>query len=86
VRPSARKEVVEKTTEYLFNQEILKKYIDPISEVLQSVTEIPEEDLTLLIEAKEVIAVKKGTIDTLANYGDQMSDLFQAIVPIISMR
>ena len=78
--------VVEKTTEYLFNQEILKKYIDPISEALQSVTEIPEEDLVLLIEAKEVITVKKGTIDTLANYGEQMSDLFQAIAPIISMR
>jgi hypothetical protein len=78
--------VVEKTTEYLFNQDILKKYIDPISEALQSVTEIPEEDLALLIEAKEVIAVKKGTIDTLSNYGEQMSDLFQAIGPIISMR
>ena len=78
--------VVEKTTEYLLNQEILQKYINEISEALQSATGIPEEDLALLIEAKEVIAVKKGTIDTLANYGDQMSDLFQAIAPIISMR
>ena len=78
--------VVDKTTEYLFNQDILKKYINEISEALQNAEGIPEEDLALLIEAKEVITVKKGTIDTLATYGERMTDLFQAISPIISMR
>lgn len=78
--------VVDKTTEYLFNQEILKEYINEISEALQNADGIPEEKLALLIEAKEVISVKKGTIDTLAGYGDKMNDLFQAISPIIAMR
>jgi hypothetical protein len=77
--------VVEKTTEYLFNQEILRKYIEQISEALQK-ADIPEDELGSLIQAKEVIAVKKGTIDTLPTYGDRMPDLFQAISPIISMR
>lgn len=78
--------VVEKITEYLFNQEILKEYANEISEALQNAEGIPEEKLALLIQAKEVTAVKKGTIDTLASYGDKMNDLFQAISPIISMR
>lgn len=77
---------VDKTTEYLFNQDILNKYINEISEALQSATGIPAEDLAALIEAKEVTKIKKGTIDTLANYGDKICDLFQAISPIISMR
>lgn len=79
-------DVIEKSTEYLFNQEVLRKYIDPISEALQNAGSIPEEDLSLLIEAKDTITVKKGTIDTLANYGDQMADLFYAISPVVSIR
>ncbi len=78
-------DVVEKKTEYLFNQEILEKHINVISEALQN-ADIPEADLSLLIEAKEVTSVKKGTIDTLATYGEKMNDVFQAISPIISMR
>lgn len=78
--------VIEKTTEYLLNQEILSKYIEEISDALQSANGIPESDLALLIEAKEVSTVKKGTIDTLATFGDEMGDLFEAIAPIISMR
>ena len=79
-------DVIERNTEYVFNQEILRKYIEEISEALQSAEGIPKSDLALLIEAKETINVKKGTIDTLTRYGDQMSDLFHAIAPIISMR
>lgn len=79
-------DVIEKNTEYLFNQEILQKYINEISDALQNAEGIPEDEIALLIEAKEIINVKKGTIDTLANYGEKMSDLFQAIAPIISMR
>lgn len=78
--------VIENTTEYLFNQEILKKYIDEISEALQNAEGIPAEDIEQLIVAKEIVSVKKGTIDTLAIYGEKMYDLFQAISPIISMR
>lgn len=78
--------IIEKRTEYLFNQDILQKYIEPISDALQNAEGIPEEDLAALIEASETINVKKGTIDTLAQYGDQMTDLFYAIAPIISMR
>lgn len=79
-------DVIETETVYVFNQEILKKYIDEISEALQSAEGIPEEDLQQLIEVSEVTSVKKGTIDTLATYGEQMEDVFQAISPIISMR
>ncbi|GEP94483.1 hypothetical protein [Chitinophaga cymbidii] len=78
--------VIESDTEYLFNQEILKKHIEVISDALQNAEGIPEADLAVLIEAKETVNVKKGTIDTLAQYGEQMTDLFYAIAPIVSMR
>src|SRR5919108_5032290 len=48
-------DAIEKTTEYLFNQEILKKYITEISDALQSADGIPVEDLATLIEVKEVV-------------------------------
>lgn len=78
--------VIEKKKEYLFNQEILEKYIEPISDALTNAKGIPEEDLTSLIEVKETPIIKKGTIDTLAKYGERMTDLFYAISPILSMR
>ena len=78
--------VVERKTEYLFDQDILEKYINQISEALQNAKGIPKEDLAALILAKEVIKVKQGTIDTLAIYGDQMADVFEAISPIIALR
>lgn len=78
--------VVERNTEYLFDQAILRKYIDAISDALQNAEGIPDNEKASLILAKEVITVKKGTIDTLPTYGDQMGDLFQAIAPIISLR
>ncbi|GEP97680.1 hypothetical protein [Chitinophaga cymbidii] len=79
-------DVIERNTEYAFNQEILRKYIEEISDALQSAEGIPEDDLAALIEAKDTVNVKKGTIDTLAQYGDQINDLFYAIAPIVSMR
>lgn len=79
-------DVILRKTTYLFNQEILEKYFEQISDALQSAEGIPEEDLMQLIQAKEEPSVKSGTIDTLATYGNQMEDLFQVISPIISMR
>lgn len=78
--------VIEQKKEYLFNQKVLEKYIEPISEALQNAEGIPEEELSALIEVKETTIVKKGTIDTLAKFGERMPDLFYAISPIISMR
>jgi hypothetical protein len=78
-------EVVETTTTYSFNQEILNKHIEKISEAL-SAAGLPDEDLENLIVANEETKVKKGTIDLLPQYGDNMSTLFMAISPVVSIR
>lgn len=78
-------DIIVTSTEYSFDQAILKKYINEISEALQN-SGIPEQDLEALILANEVTSVKKGAIDTLASYGDKMPDLFNAISPVISFR
>lgn len=79
-------EAVETKTEYVFDQELLKKHADKISEALLNAEGIPEDDLVNLIKANEVTIVKPGTIETLSNYGDRMDDLFHAISPVISLR
>jgi hypothetical protein len=77
--------IIVRTTEYLFDQEVLAQYINEISESLQK-SGIPSADLEKLILAKEVISVKKGAIETLATYGDKMADLFNAISPVIAFK
>lgn len=77
--------VVNVETEYSFDQEILKKYINEISEALQNAN-IPEKDLLSLIVKKEVYQVKKGSIHTLINYKDKIEQVYGLISPIISMR
>lgn len=79
-------DVLVKTTEYLFDQAILNKYINQISDALLNADGIPEDDKASLILLKETVSVKSGTIDTLPKYGEQMHDLFQAIAPVISLR
>jgi hypothetical protein len=78
-------EIIDKSTEYLFNQEILSKYINQISEALQG-ADIPKEDLDKLILAEEKISVKKGAINTLPTYGDKMVELFNAISPQVAFK
>jgi hypothetical protein len=79
-------DVVETKKQYLINQELVEKYGEKISDALLKAEGIPEEDLANLFSVEEVTIVKKGTIETLANYGDQMTELFHAISPIISLR
>lgn len=78
-------DIIEKSTEYLFDQEILAKYFNEISEALQD-SEIPVEDLEKLILAKEKISVKKGAINTLPTYGDKMTELFNTISPQVAFK
>jgi hypothetical protein len=77
--------IIVRTTEYLFDQEVLAKYFDEISESLQE-SGIPQEDLEKLLLRKEVISVAKGAIEKLPTYGDKMGDLFTAISPVIAFK
>jgi hypothetical protein len=78
-------DIIETTTTYGFDQTILAKYIAEISEALSNAG-LPDEDLEKLIVKTETRSVKKGTIESLPTYKEQMRDIFQAIAPLVSCR
>jgi len=55
---------IEEETTYSFNQRILKKHMDKISQLIQECEDIPEEDKDRLFTAKTKYLVKKTNIDT----------------------
>lgn len=89
-------ELVEKTTEYSFDANVLEKHFDVISEALDGL-DIPEEDKENLLKATEKYKIKSGAIDNLKSLTDKVnsdgdldetsiSEMFEEITPIIAMQ
>ena len=55
---------IEEETTYSFNQRILKKHMDKISQLIQECEDIPEDDKNRLFTAKTKYLVKKTNINT----------------------
>jgi hypothetical protein len=79
-------EMIEVSTEYSFNSEILERNFEAIGAALAS-ADISEDDMARLLSQKKVYAIKKGSIDRILISGKERAmELFQAISPIVSVR
>jgi len=79
-------DTVEEATTYKFNNKMLEKYMDVLSDLIENSDKIADDDKAKLIEATTVYSVKKGLIDKLDNYGEKMEDLFETINPVFQVK
>lgn len=77
-------EIVTVKTEYKFNNDLLEKYQDEISKLLESSKKIPKEDKEKLIEAVIAYTVAKGAIDKAPS--DKVEEYLEDIQPIMMMK
>ncbi len=83
-------EVAEEKTRYFFNNAILEKYQDVISDMILKNKKIADEDKAKLIESETTYTVKKGTINNLATLSKKFKANVQRMIeevrPIFSVK
>lgn len=83
-------EVAEEKTRFFFNNAILEKYQDVISDMILKNKKIADADKAKLIESETTYTVKKGTITNLATLAKKFKNSVQTMVeeirPIFSVK
>jgi hypothetical protein len=83
-------EVAEEKTRYFFNNAILEKYQEVISDMILKNKKIADEDKAKLIESETTYTVKKGTINNLVTLAKKMKSNVQRMIeeirPIFSVK
>jgi len=80
-------ELVEKTTTFAFNTEVLMKHMEHISELLMSSKELSDQEKENLLVAETSYTVKKGVIKSLFDFvKGSVSDIIENIQPVFSVK
>lgn len=83
-------EVVDEKTRYFFNNEILEKYQEVISDLILKSKKISDADKAKLIESETTYTIKKGLINDLATIGKKFKSdvkkMVEEIRPIFNIK
>jgi hypothetical protein len=77
--------IVEESTTFAFDNDMVDKYGEIISKLIEMSDDIDEDDKGKIIKAVTKFSVKKGTIDKFSEYGD-VQDVMEAVKPVISLK
>ena len=75
----------EKTT-YIMDAGLVEKYAEQLSEAIQKIKGIPDEDKEKLIQAVVSYEVAKGTITELPKYPATITEMLEEIKPVYQMK
>tara|TARA_R110000772_G_scaffold20466_5_gene56957 strand:- start:113739 stop:114374 length:636 start_codon:yes stop_codon:yes gene_type:complete len=80
--------LIERNTTYSFDNKMLEKYSDIISQLIEESDDIKEADKGKLFVATETYKVVSGTIDSLNNLAEDMKikDVFEGLKPVVMMK
>lgn len=79
------KDLLNENVTYKFNPELVEKYGQILSDLINDSQDIEEEDKANLISGELTFAVKKGAIDRLLHY-ENPAQIFELINPIVSIK
>jgi hypothetical protein len=78
-------EILETTTTFTFNPDVVNRIGDKLSQVIMSSKLISDEDKKNLIIATSKTTIKKGTIEKLMEF-DNPAMMFELIEPIVALK
>jgi dihydroxyacetone kinase-like predicted kinase len=87
LRETYGNDIVEETTTFAFDNEMVDKYGETISNLIEMSDEISEADKAKIIKAVTKFSVAKGTIDKFKVYGG--ADVFgvmEAVRPVVALK
>lgn len=85
LRETYGEEIVEEKTTFSFDNDMIEKYGEVISALIESCGDIAEKDKEKIIKAITVFSVAKGTIDKFNKYGE-VSEVMEAVKPVVALK
>jgi hypothetical protein len=85
LRETYGEEIVEEETTFSFDSQMIEKYGEVLSMLIENCADITEADKEKIIKATTKYAVAKGTIDKLNQYGD-VTEVMEAVKPVVSLK
>lgn len=85
LREEFGEEIVEEKTTFSFDNEMIEKYGEVLSRLIEESDEISARDKEKIIKAVTVYSVAKGTIDDFKKYGD-VADVMEAVKPVVALK
>jgi hypothetical protein len=78
-------EIVEEKTVFSFDSDMVEKYGEILSRMIEECDEIAEKDREKIIKATTAYSVAKGTIDDFKKYGD-VSEMIEMVKPVVALK
>lgn len=78
-------EIVEEKTSFSFDNDMIEKYGEVLSALIENSDEISDDDKDRIIKAVTTFSVAKGTIDKLKTYGD-VEDVMESVRPVVALK
>lgn len=85
LRETYGEEIVTETTNFAFDNEMIEKYGEILSRLIEESTEITEKDKEKIIKATTVFTVAKGVIDYLPKFGP-VAQVMEDVKPVIALK
>lgn len=79
-------DIVEEKTTFAFDNEMIEKYGEVLSRLIEESAEISERDKEKIIKAVTTYSVAKGTIDNFAKLGDNVAEMMEATKPVVALK
>ena len=78
-------DIVEEKTTFSFDNDMIEKYGEVISRLIEESDEIDDDDKGQIIKAVQAFSIAKGTIDQLKNFG-KVSSMMEVVKPVVSLK
>lgn len=87
LRESYGEEIVEEKTTFSFDNEMIEKYGEVLSRLIEESDEIEAKDKEKIIKAVTTYAVAKGTIDLFTKYADgNVNEMIETTRPVVALK
>ena len=78
-------EIVEEKTVFSFDNDMIEKYGEILSRLIEESDEIADKDKEKIIKATTAYSVAKGTIDNFKKYGE-VSEMIETVKPVVALK
>lgn len=79
-------EIIEEKTTFSFDNDMIDKYGEILSRLIETCDEIEDDDKFRIIRAVAQYSVAKGTIDRFSKFGTSVSEMMDEVKPVIALK
>lgn len=77
--------IVEQKTTFAFDNDMIEKYGEVLSRLIEDSLEIESDDKERIIKAVTAFSIAKGTIDVMKSFGD-VSEIMEEVKPVVALK